>query len=189
LEAILAGSWFPSTNPEHTKAFSQARIPSLAQVLERYAGRAHLHVELKSEEQHLAATVAPLFARYGWDGREPDTVPGFTITSFHIEQLHRSRSLLPDVAHGWLLGAITEPDIDLACLLGLRAICPRAPTLSVESVHAATTRGLSVRAWGVRDEADLLLAYNSGAAGATVNWPERAQLALDAAGTPTIRSS
>jgi glycerophosphoryl diester phosphodiesterase len=107
-------------------------------------------------------------------------VPGFTVTSFHIEQLFRSRRLLPGVAHGWLLGAITEADLELSLLLGLRAICPRAATLSAEAVRAAGVRGLSVRAWGVRDEADLLLAYNAGAAGATVNWPERAQRALDA---------
>jgi glycerophosphoryl diester phosphodiesterase len=180
VRALSAGSWFADAG-DRAGDYNAALVPTFEEVLERYAGRVHLHVELKSEEQDLPEKVAPLFAACGWRGDMHDAVPGFTVTSFHIEQLFRSRLLLPDVAHGWLLGRITSADLSLAAALGLKAICPRAETLTADIVGTATARGLAVRAWGVRNEDDLLAAYRSGASGATVNWPERAQRALEQA--------
>lgn len=172
VQALSAGAWFGVD-------FAAERVPTLEVVLARYAGRARLHLELKSEEQELAAAVAELVHRHGWGpGADADAVPGLTVTSFHVEQLYRSRRLLPTVAHGWLLGRITDADIELAATLGLAEICPRAATLSGEAVASAVVRGLRVRAWGVRDEADIRTALAAGAAGATVNWPERARDAV-----------
>jgi glycerophosphoryl diester phosphodiesterase len=68
IRALSAGSWFTATDAGRAGDFTTARVPTFEEVLERYAGRAHLHVELKSEEQDLADRIAPLFARYGWDG-------------------------------------------------------------------------------------------------------------------------
>ena len=179
VHALSAGRWFAAPTLDDTARFATERVPSFEEVLRRYAGRAHINVELKSPEQELAEVVAPLFARCGWDtSRVSAGVPGLTITSFHVEQLHRSYRLLPALPHGWLLTRITEADLDLCAILGLAEICPRADTLTVDAVRAATARGLEVRAWGVRSEPDLLTAARSGAAGATVNWPARAAEAL-----------
>jgi glycerophosphoryl diester phosphodiesterase len=161
--------------------FAGERVPTLDEVLTRYAGRARLHLELKSAEQELAAVTVEALRAHGWDAAtDPDEVPGLTLTSFHVEQLHRSRRLLPEVPHGWLLTRITEADLDLCRMLGLAEICPRADTLTREAVEAASALGLRVRAWGVRNEDDLRTAAASGAWGTTVNWPERARAALDA---------
>lgn len=177
LRDTSAGAWFDT-------AFAAARIPTLEAVLTRYAGRAHLHLELKSEEFDLPERVAPLLQAHGWTADAPaESVPGLTITSFHAEQLYRSLRLLPQVPHGWLLQRITEADLALSQLLGLAVICPRAPSLDVDLVRRAGEAGLAVRAWGVNDEADLLNAFHAGAAGATVNWPERAAVAIAAAET------
>jgi glycerophosphoryl diester phosphodiesterase len=150
-------------------------------VLARYAGRARLHLELKSEEQDLPAAVAELLERYGWNaGEDAEAVPGLTVTSFEVEQLYRSLQLLPEVPHGWLLRRITAVDVQLAAMLGLAEICPRAETLTSEVVAAAAAPGLRVRAWGVRNEDDVRTALEAGAVGATVNWPVRARDALEA---------
>src|SRR5262245_39827091 len=46
LQALDAGAWFG-------EAFAGARIPTLADVLTHYHGRAHLHIELKGHTAHL----------------------------------------------------------------------------------------------------------------------------------------
>ena len=38
----------------------------------------------------------------------------------------------------------------------------------------AEQAGMSVRGWSVGDESELLQIYRAGAAGTTVNWPDRA---------------
>jgi glycerophosphoryl diester phosphodiesterase len=163
--------------------FETERVPTLDELLERYAGRARLHLELKSGEQELPRVVVDLLRQRGWaTATDTDVVPGLTVTSFHVEQLYRSRQLISSVQHGWLLTRITEADLDLASQLGLAEICPRADTLTSEAVASATRRGVRVRAWGVRNEDDLLQAARAGAWGTTVNWPDRARAALDAAG-------
>jgi glycerophosphoryl diester phosphodiesterase len=176
VRALSAGARIAGPEAE---TFANEHVPTLDEVLTRYAGRARLHLELKSAEQELAEVVAPLLRAHGWAAATgPDEVPGLTVTSFHVEQLHRSRALLPGVPHGWLLTRINRVDLDLAVLLGLAEICPRADTLTAHDVAAAASRGLRVRAWGVRTEQDLLAAAESGAWGATVNWPDRAWDAL-----------
>jgi glycerophosphoryl diester phosphodiesterase len=100
------------------------RAPSLDEVLLRYRGRAHIHLELKSRQPGLARAVLDALERTGWradleeaaaqaaaaaggraEGRaepqqEPQqhaasvegacgSVPGLTLTSFHLEQLRR----------------------------------------------------------------------------------------------------
>lgn len=182
VRALSAGAWFQPRDGGPT-GFGSEPVPTLDEVLDRYQGRIHLHIELKSDEQELAEIVAPMLLDHGWESpAEPLGMPGVTITSFHIEQLHRSRRLLPQFRHGWLLGHITEADLDLSVTLGLQSICPRADTITPEAVAAATRQGLTVRAWGVQDDASLLTACRAGAGGATVNWPERAAEALRNAG-------
>lgn len=119
-------------------------VPSLDQVLQRYRGRAHIHLELKSQQPALPAAVAALVRRHGWDalggggggvgvcsgsggggsgwdaepaggsgGRDAKAAPssggaaapgsgagaalvaapGLTITSFHADQLRRSKEV------------------------------------------------------------------------------------------------
>ena len=133
VQALSAGEWFGP-------AFAAERIPTLDAVLARYAGRAWLHLELKSEEQELAVAVAELLLLHGW-GPGADAVPRLMVTSFHVEHLYRWRCLLPAVPHGWLLGRITGSDIELAATLGLAEICPRAETLSAPAIANAAARG------------------------------------------------
>ena len=45
LRALDAGSWF---GPQ----YSEERIPSLDEVLERYKGKAHFHIEIKAQAEN-----------------------------------------------------------------------------------------------------------------------------------------
>ncbi|EFJ42743.1 hypothetical protein VOLCADRAFT_97214, partial [Volvox carteri f. nagariensis] len=59
LHQLDAGSWFGP-------AFARARIPLLSEVLQRYRGRAHVHLELKSTQPELPAAVAREVSLAGW---------------------------------------------------------------------------------------------------------------------------
>ena len=90
LRALDAGRWFA---PE----FSGERVPTLAEVLERLDGRAHIHLELKSKEPVLPGLVAEILRRSGWlteTGDAPGSPLGLTISSFSLPQLQRSLAFL-----------------------------------------------------------------------------------------------
>ena len=90
--SLDVGSWF-------APQYSAARIPRLSEVLQRYKGRIHLHLELKNEQPELPSVVAAELLAAGWVvGAEAAKggsfcAPGLTITSFHLEQLERARTV------------------------------------------------------------------------------------------------
>ncbi|PNW87201.1 hypothetical protein CHLRE_02g113050v5 [Chlamydomonas reinhardtii] len=214
LAQLDAGSWL---SPD----FAAQRVPLLADLLRRYRSRAHIHLELKSQQPELAARVAEQLVAAGWvaagggtllpeavgsgrtaaadvtaagggagsDGgsvqghaprHEHFAAAGLTITSFHLQQLMRSRKVLPGLVHGWLIHELTEERIQEALAAGLQQLCPRANVLTPSAVQRALAAGLSVRAWGVKDMALLHRVVGCGCHGATVNWPGEAQEALAA---------
>jgi glycerophosphoryl diester phosphodiesterase len=68
LRALDAGAWFGAQ-------FAGERVPTFAEVLERYRGRVHLHTELKGRAPRLASGTADLVREYGM-------VEHVTVTSF-----------------------------------------------------------------------------------------------------------
>jgi len=176
IQRLDAGSWKDSK-------FDGEQIRTLDEILERYAGKLRLHLELKSREQELAEKVAPLLKVHGLLD-SPNTeyeAPGLTITSFAIEQLFRSLQVMPNARHGWLLMAITPTDLKLAQHIGINGIYPNAKFTTAESVAMAVGGGMSVRCWGIANsEPALQQAFASGATGTTVDWPDRARDVLGA---------
>ncbi|MCH8223768.1 MAG: hypothetical protein IH868_10205 [Chloroflexi bacterium] len=177
LRELDAGAWFGDD-----RAYAGAAVPTLDDVLERYAGRAHIHLELKSQDPDLPGVVIALLRKRGWldlprsdGGGGPFDAPGLTITSFQYEQLKRSIALTgSDVRHGWLVQEISGDVLQAAVDAGITAIYPRASNATTESTQMAEQAGMSVRGWSVGDESELLQIYRAGAAGTTVNWPDRA---------------
>jgi glycerophosphoryl diester phosphodiesterase len=191
IKLLDAGSWF-NGGPEGVGrpgygSYAGARVPTLAEVLARYRGRAHIHLELKSFEQELPSKVAQELKKAGYvtEGGEHElNPPRVTISSFFPQQLHRSRRQLAGITHGWLLENITLVDIALCVQMGLPSvpgtggIYPRASAVTAEEVGWAKAAGLLVRTWGVGSVTDLKRAFDSGASGTTVDWPGRAKKAL-----------
>ena len=52
-------------------------------------------------------------------------------------------------------------------------ICPKASNSENNMVSEAYEKNISVRNWGIKDEKDLINAYNSGSKGTTIDWPTR----------------
>ncbi len=191
IKSLDAGAWF-NGGPDGVGqpgygSYAGARVATLAEVLERYKGRAHIHLELKSFEQELPGKVAQELKKAGYitaGGGHALNPPGVTVSSFLPQQLHRSRRHLQGVTHGWLLEKITLVEIALCVQLGLTSvpetggIFPRAGKVTAEEVAWAKAAGLQVRTWGVGSIIDLKRAVDSGATGTTVDWPGRAKKAL-----------
>jgi glycerophosphoryl diester phosphodiesterase len=158
LRALDAGAWF---GPQ----FTGERIPTYAEILERYRGRAHLHTELKGRAPYLASGVADLVRQYGM-------VEHVTVTSFHYQRLVETRAYAPELPTGWLVREVSDVTIAQARKLGLTQICPKADRVTPALVRRLHAEGFVVRAWGVVDEALMRQVVDAGADGMTVNFPD-----------------
>jgi glycerophosphoryl diester phosphodiesterase len=186
IKSLNAGLWFEgpedSAGVHGPMAYPEAFVPTLDDFLERYAGKVHVHLELKSAQPELAATAMKSLEQWGWlDQHTGDSVaPGVTISSFRFEQLERSIALMPGIAHGWLLQKIDSASLKAATDLGLSGIYPNAGKVTKRQIADANAAGLVVRTWGIADsEVALKRAYESGAVGTTVDWPAKARQILE----------
>ncbi len=159
LKALDAGSWFNSK-------FANERIPAYTEVLERYARRAHLHTEIKSNKAKFCRQVVDEIRNYGAEKH-------VTITAFECEFLDEVRRYAPELPTGWLVGEITEGILATAKHMGIAQICPQASTITAEIVRLLHNEGFTVRAWGVPSEDLMRAVVRSGADGMTVNFPDK----------------
>jgi len=158
LKSLDAGSWFGA-------AFAGECIPTLEEVLARYGGRAHLHIEIKGNAPDLTRRTVELIRRHK---AERDV----TITSFAPARLEEVGPGL-DVPLGWLVPEATEAVIAKAAALGVDQLCPKASTVTGTLVSRLHGVGFLVRAWGVGTEQLMEQVVHAGADGMTVNFPER----------------
>ena len=164
LRRLDLGGWFA---PE----FAGQRAMTPAELLDEYAGRVPLVFEIK-DGRATAPLVALLAARAPLDRVQ--------VTSFLWSALLEARSLHPGLTLGFLTPTF-EPDlIDRIVRRGFNQICPPVDRLTARRVALARERGLTVRAWRVerRDPVERLV--ETGADGATCNWPDW----IHAANTP-----
>jgi glycerophosphoryl diester phosphodiesterase len=158
LRALDAGAWCGAP-------FVGERVPTYAEVLERYRGRAHLHTEIKGRAPHLASGVVDLVRQY-------DMVAHVTVTSFQFPRLEDIRASAPELPTGWLVSEVSDDTIAQAHALGLTQICPKADRVTPALVRRLHAEGFVVRAWGVADEVLMRQVVNAGADGMTVNCPD-----------------
>ena len=159
LTALDAGAWF---DPR----FKGERIPTLGAVLERYKGRAHVHVEIKGHSAGLAQKTADLVRARGMAGQ-------VTITSFQMAKLEETRAYAPELPTGWLVGQVSDASIAQARAMGLTQLCPRADTVTPALVSRLHAERFVVRAWGVATEDLMRQVVTAGADGMTVNFPDK----------------
>ena len=158
--------------PRFGVAFAGSRIPLIEEVLERYRGRARLHVELKGRSSDLTQRTVDLIRRHGMAGE-------VTITSFQRMRLEETRDYAPELPTGWLVREMTDATITEARALGLTQLCPRADLVTPELVQRLHAEGFVVRAWGVGTEELMERVVNAGADGMTVNFPDKLVAFLD----------
>ncbi len=156
LRALDLGGWYRTE-------FAGQRILTLAEFLDEYAGRIPLAIEIK-DPRAAAATIAALAAR--------DLRKDIQITSFHWPALLDAQALDPKLPYGFLTPTFEEATIARVARRGFAQICPHAERLTARRITFAHRLGLDVRAWGVtrRDQVERL--FETGADGATCNWPD-----------------
>lgn len=159
LRQLDAGAWFGAT-------FAGERIPTFEEVLARYQGRVHLHVELKGHTPSLAPRTAELIRQHGMVGQ-------VTITSFQKVRLEEIRIVAPELPTGWLVGDVSDAVIAQAQAMGIAQLCPRANTVTPELVRRLHAEGFVVRAWGAATEELMQQVVQAGADGMTVNFPDK----------------
>ena len=165
------GSWFDSKYKNET-------IPTLSELLKTYNNKIHLVLELKSDQSDLPKQVSALIENEKWDqiaGNPMSQIPGLTMVSFHLEQLLRSIELMPVVRHGWLVGELTDTDIDIASKLGIQGIFPYAKMTSEHSVKYAKEKGLFVAVWGIQNAEEVVMLKKIGVSAVTADWPDQIQ--------------
>jgi len=189
---IDIGRWFDRTHPDLEERFEVCPLVSLEQVFETLGRRVRYHIELKGWEDLLALRVLQEIDRFGLRDR-------VTVTSFSKRPLVQLRSLDSEIPICFLLRdaadairtaefrpglagldvlQVQEYWIDEAARAGFQQVGIRAADVRPRSLARAAARSLEVRAWGVRDESDLIHVARLGAVGATVDWPDRAFAAL-----------
>ena len=133
LKDLDAGSWFGTQ-------FVDERIPTLEEVLKRYKGRVHFHIEIKGQSPILSLRTADLIRKYGLQEQ-------VTITSFQKERLEEMRSYAPELPTAWLVVAVRKSIIAQAEELGFSQLCPLANLVTSKLVARIHDEGFLVRAW------------------------------------------
>ncbi|HEY8598991.1 MAG TPA: glycerophosphodiester phosphodiesterase family protein [Thermomicrobiales bacterium] len=156
LQALDLGGWYA---PE----FAGQRILTVIELLDEYAEKIPLALEIK-DPRAARPLIAVLNARGIADKVQ--------ITSFYWTALLDARSANPDLYLGFLSPTFDDDLITRSVRRGFKQICPHVDRLTAPRVALAHGHGLNVRAWGVsrRDQVERL--FDTGADGATCNWPD-----------------
>lgn len=181
------GSWFDRSHPEATRRWAGTGIATLREVLDRFGRRFHYHVEIKSWDDLLPVRLLQMLD----DRSLRDRV---TVTSFSMKPLLQVREMDPSLPVCFLLrdaaDALRSPEfrpelegrslpeiqrywIATAARAGFQQVGVRAADLSPGLVDFARQSGLDTRAWGVSDDDAMERVFASGAAGMTIDWPDR----------------
>ncbi len=159
LKALDVGRWFGAQ-------FSGEQIPLLDEVLNRYKGKVHFHIEIKGGSAELSKRTADLI-------REHEMEDEVTITSFKKERLEAIRSYAPELSTAWLVAIVTSSVIAQARDLEVNQLCPLANLVTAKLVERLHGEGFVVRAWGVKNEKLMHKVVQAGVDGMTVNFPDK----------------
>ena len=189
LQDMEIGAWFDRTHPDRDADFAGTHLDTLDQLFEAFGSRLYFHVELKSPDPKLPRLTLEAIDRAQLGGR-------VRITSFQLDQLRRSIERAPNLPHTLLVrdasdlradageaGAtvleLQRRKVDLAMAEGFDQIGIASEDLSPELMRYAKARGITVRAWRIRGDADMNRAIDMGVSGMTTNWPDRLIRRLD----------
>jgi glycerophosphoryl diester phosphodiesterase len=156
LRLLDLGGWYA---PE----FAGERVLTVDELLDEFAARIPLVLELK-DPRAAAPLVAVLSGR-----RLLDRVQ---VTAFYGTALLDAQAANPGLSLGFLTPTFEDDTVERCVRRGFSQICPHVDRLTTSRVARAHGHGLNVRAWGVqrRDQVERLV--DTGADGATCNWPD-----------------
>lgn len=141
------------------------KIPAFEDFLQHFAFRdITFAIELKQSD--VEKETADLIQKYGIENK-------VVVTSFKYEELLKMRRYAPELETGYLTSTITEELLQDMKQQGITELCPKADLVTEETVAYWHSLGFRVRAWGVANDELMKNAYDCGADGMTVNFPDR----------------
>lgn len=140
------------------------KIPSLEDFL-RYFSFRDLNFAIELKQDGTEKETVDLIEKYSISEK-------VIITSFSFEYLRRVKEYAPQYKIGYLY---REDDGALEKVLSINGeqLCPYAGNITPELIKQIRQAGLSVRAWGVKDEEIMRRMYDLGVDGMTVNFPDK----------------
>jgi len=156
LRALDMGSWF-------APAYAGERILTLEEFAEAFLPRVPAALEIK--DPLASGPLLDAIASLGIGDR-------VHVTSFSWSALLPATMMHGGLVYGYLSRTFNSDIIRRCVAQGIAQICPHVGLLTPEMVEAAHAAGLTVRAWGVRERADVDRLFATGADGATVDWPD-----------------
>ena len=171
LKQLDAGSWFPK---DSDMDFGIQRIPTLEEIISTFRSKAHVFIEIKSEEEDLLFKTRDIIKDYGLLKSNAGNlkIPGVSMISFNKEQLVRSKNIMPELMHGYLVIYSDLEDIQFCVSNSLDGYFPHIGTLSRDLIISANKNNISVGVWGAEKPEDLLPVKDLGLSGVTVDWPD-----------------
>mgnify|MGYP001182596109 CR=1 FL=1 len=177
LQMLDAGSWFD-------KKFEREKIPLLEDVLNRYHGKCHFQIELKSDESNLPQIVLNMLKNTNWLNNyssNPYSIPGFSITSFDINHIIKFKNLYPRINVGWLYKSNMDIDGEVLSILlenKINMIIPNTKSslwANIEMQKKISDKNITICAWGAENIKEVAMINKTLAKGMTVNWPDKAK--------------
>lgn len=150
--------------------YAGERIPMLDTFLLHF-GRRGLRLALEIKQHGIEAACIDMVNKYNCRG-------DITFTSFSWDIVENIRKLDPSFDTGFLTDYITAEILDQLKCAGVRQICPRIDTVTPAEMRLASSVGISVRFWGIRNEQDMYRAIALGGEGMTCNFPDKLTAAL-----------
>jgi len=183
LAALLAadiGSWFDRTHPEAKIRYAGTGPTTPEAAFATFGTAFFWHVEIKGREPQIPRQVVEAI-------RQAGLTPNAMVTSFDEAQLLRVQMLAPglplcQLAHRTRPGRkrpSPEEVIENAAKRRFAMVAIAADELSEEHIAMARERKLTIRAFGVEDDDQLVRVIMLGADGATVDHPDRALALLE----------
>ncbi|MGA1872644.1 MAG: glycerophosphodiester phosphodiesterase [Thermoplasmatota archaeon] len=132
-------------------AGSGERVPLLRDVMEVFAGRVSLDIEMKGTRiaEPVHSILAEMFDAGSW--KEEDVI----VTTFHPGELFDLNELLPSVRKGFIFEDHPDMGIDFASGLGAWSVVPRFDLVDEGFVESARSLDLKVLVWTVNDVRDV----------------------------------
>jgi glycerophosphoryl diester phosphodiesterase len=156
LRALDLGGWYGAE-------FAGERILTVEEALDAYLP--HIPFALEIKDPRVGVLLARLLAARG-------VRDGVTIRSFSWGALLDARAIHPAIPCGFLTRTLGEDVIARSVRRGFREIYPLVEHLTGQQVALAHERGLRVFAWGLGRRELVERLFETGADGASCNWPD-----------------
>ncbi len=156
LRALDLGSWYGAI-------YAGQRVLTVDEMITEYVGRIPVVFEIK-DPRATEPLIRTLVARAVLDHVH--------VTSFHWYPLVQARALNATVPLGYLTQRYDNDLLDRLVRRGINQLCLHVGQLTAQRVAEAHARELVVRAWGIDHPWQIARLFETGADGATVNWPD-----------------